>query len=166
MTISLTTDTPSAAMPDSLLRRLHVDEERRVMPEHLQRLHWSAERLKAERRRRLRELLRVAKAQSPWHRERLEGIDPERLEEGDLSQLPTMTKSDVMSNFDEIVTDRRLSLERVESHLAGLGAEPSYLLDGYQAVVSGGSSGVRGVFVYDWDAWAECFAAGYRYLFR
>jgi phenylacetate-coenzyme A ligase PaaK-like adenylate-forming protein len=166
MTISLTTDTQHAAMPDTLLRQLHVDEERRVMPEHLQRLHWSAERLKAERRRRLRELVRVAKAQSPWHRDRLEGIDSERLEEGDLSQLPAMTKDDVMSNFDEIVTDRRLSLERVESHLAGLGPEPSYLLDEYQAVVSGGSSGVRGVFLYDWDAWAECFAAGYRYLFR
>jgi phenylacetate-coenzyme A ligase PaaK-like adenylate-forming protein len=96
----------------------------------------------------------------------LAGIDPEHLEQGDLSQLPVMTKDDVMSNFDEIVTDRRLSLKRVESHLAGLGAEPSYLLNDYQAVVSGGSSGVRGVFLYDWDAWAECFAAGYRYLFR
>jgi phenylacetate-CoA ligase len=166
MTTSLTTDTPSAAMPDALLRQLHVDEERRVMPEHLQRLHWSDERLKAERRHRLRDLVRVARAQSPWHRDRLQEIDPEPLEEGDLSQLPVMTKDDVMSNFDEIVTDRRLSLERVESHLAGLGAEPSYLLNDYQAVVSGGSSGVRGVFLYDWETWAECFAAGYRYLLR
>jgi phenylacetate-CoA ligase len=166
MTISLTTDTQNAAMPDTLLRQLHVDEERRVMPEHLQRLYWSAERLATERRHRLRKLVRVAKAQSPWHRDRLEGIAPEHLEEGDLSQLPTMTKDDVMSNFDEIVTDRRLSLEQVESHLAGLDAEPSYLLDEYQGVVSGGSSGVRGVFLYDWDAWAECFAAGYRYLLR
>lgn len=50
-----------------------------------------------------------------------------------------------MANFDEIVTDRRLTLARVETHLAGLGATPRYLLERYQAVVSGGSSGVRGV---------------------
>ncbi len=57
------------------------------MPEHVQRLRWPADRLRQERRDRLRDLLRAAKASSPWHRDRLAGIDPDRFEEADLAGL-------------------------------------------------------------------------------
>jgi hypothetical protein len=53
------------------LRRRHVAYLASVFPEWVQRLRWPAERLQQERQRRLRELLRVALASSPWHRERL-----------------------------------------------------------------------------------------------
>jgi phenylacetate-coenzyme A ligase PaaK-like adenylate-forming protein len=163
MTISLTPPVPAS---DKTLRRRHVRDQRRVTPEHLERLHWSAERLRVERQHRLRKLVDVACRRSSWHRARLGGIDCEQLQEADLAQLPVMTKDDVMANFDAILTDPGLSLERVEEHLAALSTTPEYLLGHYQPVVSGGSSGRRGVFVYDWAAWTECFAAGYRYLYR
>ena len=57
-----------------------------------------------------------------------------------------------MEHFDEIVTDRRLNLDLVESHLGNLSGD-GYLLDHYQAVASSGSSGRRGVFVFGWQAW-------------
>ena len=54
---------------------------------------------------------------SPWHRERLKGIDVASISEADLTSLPTMTKGDVMSHWDEIVTDKRLSLKGANDHI-------------------------------------------------
>lgn len=151
---------------DADLRAFHREDERRLSARYLQRLTWSRERLDDERARGLRELVSVAHDRSPWHRRRLARFDAATLQEVDLSQFPVMTKEDVMANFDEIVTDRRVSRSLVESHLAGLGATPQYLLERYHAVVSGGSSGVRGVFVYDWAGWAGCYAGVFRYFTR
>ena len=147
------------------LRRRHLDELQTLVPEHIERTGWSAERLRAERTARLRALLETAKERSTWHRERLAGVDPHALEEADIERLPVMRKGDLMANFDEIVTDRRLTLDLVESHLTGLSSD-AYLLDRYHAVASGGSSGRRGVFVWSWESWARCYAGFVRYTLR
>jgi len=139
-------------LPYEQLRQKHVAELAARMPEYVQRLDWPADKLRAERERRLRALVRKAQESSPWHRERLGGIDTDALREEDLESLPTMTKDDLMANWDGIVTDKRLSLEMVESHLEGLTGD-AYLLDYFHAVASSGSSGRRGVFVYDWEGW-------------
>jgi phenylacetate-CoA ligase len=75
-----------------------------------------AGRFRQERRDRLRDLLRTARASSPWHRDRLAGVDPDGFEEADLAGLPPMTKDDLMANWDGVVTDRRLRLDLVEGH--------------------------------------------------
>ena len=124
-----------------------------LVPEHLERMSWSRDRILEERERGLRGLLQVAVERSAWHRERLAGVDPERIREQDLARLPVMTKDDLMANWDAIVTDPRLSLALVEEHLEGV-TDDAYLLDHYHAVASGGSSGRRGVFIYGWEAWA------------
>src|SRR5215217_8690953 len=128
-----------------------------LMTEHVQRLRWPAERLAAERRDRLRDLLRVARASSPWHRERLAGVGPDGFEEADLAGLPPMTKDDLMANWDQVVTDRRLTLGLVDGHLAGLETD-AYVLGEFHAVASGGSSGRRGIFVFGWEAWVTAYA--------
>jgi phenylacetate-CoA ligase len=125
------------------LRRRHLAELTALMPEHVQRLRWPAGRLRQERRDRLRDLLRTARASSPWHRDRLAGVDPDGFEEADLAGLPPMTKDDLMANWDGVVTDRRLRLDLVEGHLAGLESD-AYLFDELHVVASGGSSGRRG----------------------
>jgi phenylacetate-coenzyme A ligase PaaK-like adenylate-forming protein len=102
------------------LRQRHLAYLGQIMPEHVQRLRWPAERLRRERTERLRDLLRVAKASSPWHRDRLPGVDPDTFTEQDLPGLPAMTKDDLMAHWDGIVTDRRLTLGLVERHVAGL----------------------------------------------
>lgn len=147
------------------LRARHLRHVRRRVPDLLARLSWSAERLAAHRTAELRRLVRVAKAQSPWHRERLRGIEPEDVDESRLADIPVMTKADLMANFDDIVTDRDCSLDVVEAHLEGL-AGGGYLLGRYQVIASGGSSGHRGVFVYDWDGWTLFCLGGFRYLLR
>jgi phenylacetate-CoA ligase len=150
---------------DEVLRRAHVAEARRVLPEHLARTRWPAERVRAERQARLRTLVATAKAHSPWHRRRLAHLDADRLTEAHLADVPPMTKADLMENFDEIVTDPRLTRELVESHLATAEGE-SYLFGRHHAVASSGSSGHRGVFVHDWDAWTTYSMACFRFLLR
>jgi len=112
--------------------------------EHVERLTWPAERLFEERTRLLRDLLRVAKAKSPWHRARLGEVDPAAMDERELPRLPAMTKDDLMAHWDEIVTVNGVPLEPVEVHLERI--ESGAYLDGtLHACVSGGSSGRRDV---------------------
>ncbi|HEX5876867.1 MAG TPA: AMP-binding protein [Actinomycetota bacterium] len=145
------------------LRQRHLADLAALLPEHVQRLRWPAERLRQERRDRLRDLLRVAVAASPWHRDRLAGVDPGAFEEADLAGLPPMTKDDLMASWDGVVTDPRLTLDLVEGHLAGLESD-AYLFDRFHAVASGGSSGRRGIFVFGWEEWAEAYAGFMRPL--
>lgn len=134
------------------LRQRHVAEFRALVPEHIERIAWPVERIRAERQRRLRTLLGVAKARSSWHRQRLADIDPETATEADLSRIPPMTKDDMMQNLDGIFTDTRLSRGLVEAHLETLTSD-AYLLDEFHVFASGGSSGRRGLFVWDWNGW-------------
>jgi phenylacetate-CoA ligase len=67
------------------------------MPAHVKHLSWSADQIKAERQRKLRETLAYAKAKSPWHVSRLADIDAGSFTEGDLQELPVTSKTDVMT---------------------------------------------------------------------
>jgi phenylacetate-coenzyme A ligase PaaK-like adenylate-forming protein len=119
---------------------------------HAKSLKWSRERLAAERQAKLRDLLAWAVERSPFHAERLAGIDTAHFTEAQLVSLPVMTKDKLMSEFSWVVTDPRLTLEVVEDHVEHVDGHP-YLFDRFHAVTSSGSSGRRGVFVYDWDEW-------------
>jgi phenylacetate-CoA ligase len=125
---------------------------------------WSIERLRAHQRKRLLAIVRHAAASSPYYRERFAGI--ELSEDLDLAALPTLDKPTMLENFDELVTDRRLTLARVEAHLgelerAGPRADPK-LLGEYRVVASGGTSGRRGVFVYGLRDWTEALGGAAR----
>ena len=140
------------------LRERHAAQYRALLNEHLLRIDWSRAELQAEQKRRLRDVVANAQRRSPWHHERLEHVDAARIMVADLPSLPTMTKDDLMANFDAIVTDPRLTRVNVEAHLDGL-AEDAYLFDAYHVAASGGSSGTRGVYVYDWEGWLLFFLA-------
>lgn len=146
------------------LRQRHQAYAMALAPRLIERLDWPADRLGLHRVQRLRELVRDAIDRSSWHRERLAGIDVTRLEEDSLRELPPMSKADLMGNFDRIVTDQRLSLGLVNDHLETV--TTGYLLDGYVAVTSGGSTGHRGAFVYDWDGWATFWMGCFRHTLR
>ena len=61
----------------------------------------------------------------------------------------------MMGSFGDVVTDRRLTRDQVDRHLAASTAEPALLLGDYVCLVSGGSSGLRGVFVQTTEEYAE-----------
>src|SRR4051812_44669638 len=64
-----------------------------------------AEAFRAVQERRWRELIRHAASHSPFSRERLRSLDPSRCRPAD---VPPLTKSEMMANFDAIVTDPRV----------------------------------------------------------
>jgi phenylacetate-coenzyme A ligase PaaK-like adenylate-forming protein len=119
----------------------------------VRRLGWSADRLAAERLRRLRELLTWSAAHSPFWQHRLAGFDLATFTEQDLVSLPILTKADLMGNFDALVTDRDLTLGRVNAHVDQLDAD-AYLDDQYRVIATSGSTGARVLFVYGWDDWS------------
>jgi phenylacetate-CoA ligase len=147
------------------LRQRHVADALALTPRLIEQMDWPADRLAAHRTRQLRELVRLATERSPWYRKRLSGVDIDRLDETSLAELPVLTKAELMEHFDDIVTDGRLSLAGLEAHLSTV-ETGGYLLGRYTALTSGGSSGQRGVFVYDWDAWAVFWLTCYRTLHR
>ncbi len=160
MTPELVSD-PDVVRDYEQTRKRHVEHMLARVPEHLDRLGWSAERLRAERAARLRELLGIAKERSAWHRGRLRDVNPQTIDEDGLRELPVMTKDELMAQFDQIATDPRVTRERVEQHIASLTTD-AYLLNELHAVASSGSSGARGVFVWGWEAWATVQLAGLR----
>ena len=139
--------TPTMTTDLDLLRTRMAGAIASQMPGHIGRLGWSAGQLAAFQRDRLRALLARAIERSPFHAERLRGIDPSRFELADLPRLPVMTKAHMMADFNRATTDRRLTRDLVEQHLAGSMAEPSLLLGQYVCLLSGGSSGRRGLVV-------------------
>ena len=134
-------------------RLRHIEHLLPQIGEHFERVAWTAERLHAERTAQLRELIAMAVQRSSWHRDRLGDVDLTTLDADDVRHLPVMTKDDLMGNFDAIVTDPEVRLADVNAHIAKLDGD-AYFRDELHAVASGGSSGVRGVFVWGWEAWA------------
>ncbi|HEY7606481.1 MAG TPA: hypothetical protein VID07_06895, partial [Actinomycetes bacterium] len=124
---------------------------------------WSPEELEAFQRRRLDEVVRHATASSPFYRERYAAGDPgDPGDPVDLGRLPTVDKATVMERFDDLVTDRRLTLAAVEAHLDGLDRD-ELLLGRYRAMATGGSTGRKGVFVADRDEWRQYLAGFFRW---
>ena len=140
----------AAAMSAELTRRLG---------QYAPQLGWNASELADHQRGRLRVLLAHAAEHSRFHGRRLRGLDVSRFEVGDLTRLPVMTKSQMMAEFDDVVTDRRLSRCLAEQHLAASERRAGLLLDRYVCLVSGGSSGLRGIFVQKLEEYADFVAS-------
>ena len=60
----------------------------------------------------------------------------------DLSQLPILTKTELMERFDDIVTDRRLRRDELLEHLTQIDDDALYLGE-FRVMTSSGSSGGR-----------------------
>lgn len=118
---------------------------------------WSGEQLRAHQRERLLAIIRHAAARSPYYRERLAGI--ELSDDLDLAALPRIDKATMLDNFDELVTDRRLTRAGLERHVTGIASADSrgdpLLFGEYRVVVSGGTGGQQGIFVYNRADWVE-----------
>jgi phenylacetate-CoA ligase len=110
---------------------------------------WTREQLLAYQRDRLQASLHHAVAASPFFRET---IGPLVARGAPLEAFPVLTKSQLVANFDRIVTDSRLTLSDIERHLAGPNAA-DLMFGQYRACATGGTTGVRAVMVYDEPAW-------------
>ncbi|HEY7259986.1 MAG TPA: hypothetical protein VH589_00690 [Trebonia sp.] len=122
------------------------------LPAHIGRLDWRPDQLAEYQRSSLRALLRHAVEQSPFHAARLAAAGLTRaeidsFELSDLARLLVMTKTQMMANVDDVVTDRRLTRALVERHITDSATEPPLIFGDYVVLASGGSSGLRGTYL-------------------
>jgi phenylacetate-CoA ligase len=143
------------------VRAAHLHAVQAAMEDHIARLDWQRERIDRYRDQRLRMLLGYARERSPFHARRLADLDPARATVADLAAVPIMTKEQAQDCWGEIVTDRQLSRERAENVLAQQ-EWYSYAPDDYQVFSSGGSSGVRGVYVWGWQFFVSVACLAWR----
>jgi phenylacetate-CoA ligase len=120
--------------------------------------HWDARRIAAHQERALRDLRHAAYAGSEFYRRRHAGLS-----DAPLALLPAVTKADLMDNFDNAVTVPGLRLAEVEDHLRALlatGADPGLPWRGrWWAAATSGTTGRRGIFVWDRSEWATVLAS-------
>jgi putative adenylate-forming enzyme len=114
---------------------------------------WSRAKLEAQQRARLHVLRSFVAARSPFYRQFHHGLDGRPL-----ASLPILSKATLMENFDAVVTDRRIRLADVERYLAAPPSSRLYL-DRYTALSTSGTTGRRGVFLFDPDEWIQAIAA-------
>jgi phenylacetate-coenzyme A ligase PaaK-like adenylate-forming protein len=143
------------------MRAAHLNAVQAALVDHTARLDWSRDQIERYRKHRLRALLSYARQRSPFHARRLRALDLASASVADLTSVPMMTKADAQDNWDDIVTDRRLTRERAERILAQQ-EWYSYTPDGYQVFSSGGSSGVRGVYVWGWQFFVSVACLAWR----
>jgi phenylacetate-CoA ligase len=132
------------------LRAAHLNTVASSLEDHIGRLSWSRARIEKYQEQRLRALLGYARERSPFHARRLRGVDASAASLADLQRVPPMTKQDAQQHWDDIVTTGDLDRDHAERILAEqqwFGYTPS----SQQIFSSGGSSGVRGVYVWDWE---------------
>lgn len=141
------------------MRAVHLHAVQAALIDHTARLDWSREQIERHRDQRLRMLLGYARERSPFHARRLRDIDPNTASAADLAAVPMMTKQDAQEHWDAIVTDAHLDRRTAERTLAEQ-QWFSYTSGDHQVFSSGGSSGVRGVYVWDWQFFvsAACLA--------
>jgi len=143
------------------LRAAHLSTVQAALEDHIARLEWPRQRIERYRDERLRALLAYARERSPFHAARLKGLDPSSATVADLVRLPVMTKREAQDEWDAIVTVPDLDRQEAERTLA---EQPwfSYRPGGQQIFSSGGSSGVRGVYVWDWDLFVTLACLAWR----
>ena len=132
------------------IRGAHLNAVQAALDDHVGRLDWPAEQIRTHRDRRLRSVLAYARERSPFYADRLKGLDVDNATAADLTSIPMLTKADAQSGWDGIVTTaglNRSAAERVLDEQTWF----SYTARDDQVFSSGGSSGVRGVYVWDWQ---------------
>jgi phenylacetate-coenzyme A ligase PaaK-like adenylate-forming protein len=103
--------------------------------------------IEAAQLRKFRALVRHARARSPYYariiRER--GIDPDTCVPRD---FPVLSKSLLMENFDEIITDRRVTKQIIAEFLSRSTDPKERLFDELTVMHTSGTSGEVGYFLY------------------
>ena len=115
--------------------------------------HWTREHLEAHQAQMLSQLREYIYEHSPFyqrfHREVMDRP---------LNELPVLTKTMMMEQFDDLVTDRAIRLQHVRAHMTDLRSDRRYL-DRYWVTATSGSSGQPGIFLFNRAEWATVIAS-------
>lgn len=115
----------------------------------------SAEEMKEWQEKKLREMLFFAYENSSFYHITFEaaGITKTNLGAVPLSQFPTLTKTDLLTHFDELVTISDITQDEMRQFDAEETVDRKPFKGKYHVVHSSGSTGKPGYFLYDETAW-------------
>jgi phenylacetate-CoA ligase len=116
---------------------------------------WTTRELAEHQKSQLSSLIRHAVRHSPFYKELYKNIRVDR--PITLDDLPIIGRAEIMDNFDLIVTDPRLKRADLEFYIGRL-THDDYYLGEYRVLTSSGSSGVKGVFVFNRREWCSILA--------
>ena len=108
--------------------------------------------LAQHQQQRLETVVRHAATHSPYYRRWLAETGALGNRPVHLARLPVLNKSLLMEHFDELVCDPRLHRDQLLDWVGQLTGDQLYL-DRYRVMVTSGSSGRPGLFVYDAAGW-------------
>jgi putative adenylate-forming enzyme len=108
--------------------------------------------LTSHQQQRLEVVVRHAASHSPFYRRWFDQTGALGEEPVQLQRLPVLDKSVLMEHFDELVCDPRLRRDQLLDWVGQLTGDRLYL-DRYRVMVTSGSSGRPGLFVYDPAGW-------------
>jgi len=122
---------------------------------HLTEISWTrlqgSAAIAAVRQRRCIDLVEFARGRSPFYREVYRRL-PERA--GDFSRVPVVTRRELMTRFDDWVTDPAVTRAGVEEFLSDRTHIGERFIDRYIVWKSSGSTGEPGIYVEDADSLA------------
>jgi phenylacetate-CoA ligase len=113
---------------------------------------WSPEQLRRHQEEALKKLRAYAYANSPFYKRFHQG-----LYDAPLNDLPVLTKNELMKNWDEVITDRTVKLKDVQDFLDGW--QGGRFRNRYYINTTGGTTGLKGIFIYDSDEWRAVLAS-------
>ena len=130
-----------------MLKLLHTLEQMRKHE------HWTRQQLADYQAQALLDMRKYAYERSPFYQTFHKGLMDRPLHE-----LPVLTKSIMMENFDALVTDHTIHLEDVR-RFAEQGAARQRFKDRYYVNATSGSSGHPGFFLFDESEWTSVLAS-------
>ncbi len=133
---------------------------KKSLPSSIDRLSWTRAKLENYQLKKLKLILAYAKKYSPWYAHTLKNIELSSFTLKDLNKIPILTKDTFINHWDDIVTDRKLSLKYIQSIIN----QKCKNNTSYRITRSGGTSGKTGLYVFDRSAWINSFNSTIRAL--
>jgi phenylacetate-CoA ligase len=114
---------------------------------------WTRDEVERYREEAVKRLREYAYANSPFYQRFHKGLF-----DAPLKDLPVLTKRELMSNWDEIVTDRNLHLKDVQEFINAK-ERPKRFKNEYVVTTSGGTSGRPAIVVHNSEEWLSVLAS-------
>ncbi len=114
---------------------------------------WTRPQLEAYQMEALGRLRSFTYARSPFYQKFHQGLNDRPLQE-----LPVLTKTMLMENFDDLVTDRAIHLKDLRKHMVN-DRDRNRFLNRYWVTATSGSTGRPGIFLFNRDEWTTVIAS-------
>lgn len=118
--------------------------------------------LKYKKFNQLKKLLNFTINNSPFYQKFYESIDI-NCPTFQLNSLPVLTKTKMMDHLDDVFTDRNLKRSDLFEHIKKI-SQQTYYKNKYRVVSSTGSSGKKGIGVFDRKEWSHALALTIRWM--